>query len=209
MTTRDSRCVFCDELLSGRTTGVWDTAIAETDGYVIVPSKGAVVPGWLLVLSKRHLLCAGELCPDEIERLEETVETAKALVERGFGSATVFEHGPAGPGTALGCGIDHLHMHVVSLPFSLVQAVESIFGQMIWSKVTLPDLARWHRAGSGYAAVQEPNRAMLACRPPSGVRQLLRRAIAQQMGVPHAYDYATHPHTQNVELTLSRLMTST
>ena len=205
MAPKQSRCVFCDQLLSGRKTGAWDTVIAETEDYLIVPSKGALVPGWLLVVGKKHLLCAGELPPEEIQALGEAVETCKALVERSFGSSTIFEHGPAAAGTSLGCGIDHLHIHVVSLPFSLMDAVNSMFGRMVWCPATLDGLAQLHRNGTGYALLQEPDNGMVACRPPLDVRQPLRQAIAQKMGILHAYDYATHPHTRNVELTLNRL----
>jgi hypothetical protein len=62
-----------------------------------------------------------------------------------------------------------------------------------------------HRAGIGYAVVGEPGADMAWFQPPSNIRQPLRRAIANQLGVPGLFDYATHPHVENVLRTLEHL----
>jgi hypothetical protein len=41
--------------------------------------------------------------------------------------------------------------------------------------------------------------------PPAGVRQALRRAIANRLGIPELFDYATHPHVENVLRTLEHV----
>jgi ATP adenylyltransferase len=200
-------CIFCERLLQGSSDTAWDTTIAETDQYIIVPTKGSLVAGWLLVVSKQHFLCSGELQEKEFVSLERAVYLAKEIVEGHFGAATVFEHGPQVPGTSLGCGIDHLHLHVVALNFSLVEAVNSSIQGVTWQGLpNLRSLGPLYRSGIGYAVVGEPHAQLVWFPPPHNVRQPLRRAIANHLGVPERFDYAKHPYTENVLRTLDRVM---
>lgn len=201
--------MFCQGLLRAPLTDAWDTVIAETDDYVIVPTKGSLVPGWVLVVSKRHLLCAGELEKSEFSPLETAIALAKQIVEPHFGAATIFEHGPRALGTSLGCGIDHLHVHVAALKFSLVRAVDYVQPDATWRKIrNLGSLAPLHKSGTGYAMVGEPGADMMWFQPSKHLRQPLRRAIATQIGKPQSFDYASHPHVKNVLRTLNRLQVS-
>ncbi len=205
-TFQKTDCTFCERLVLGSSDAPWDTAIGETDRYVIVPTKGSLVSGWLLVVSKQHALCSGELRSDEFGDLEEAIDLARKIVERHFGEATIFEHGPSASGTSLGCGIDHLHFHVVPLSFSLVKAVDSVAQNAVWKELgDLRNLAGLHRSGVGYAVVGEPGSPLVWFQPPATIRQPLRRAIANQLGIPGCFDYATHPHLNNVLRTLDQV----
>jgi ATP adenylyltransferase len=205
-TRQQDRCVFCERLVSGASASAWDASISETDVYLIVPTKGSLVPGWLLVVSKQHRLCSGELRQSELAGLERAIEVAKEIVEHHFGAATIFEHGPASPGTSLGCGIDHLHFHVAPLKFSLITAVNLVIPSVHWQILKgLGELRSLHGKGVGYATVGEPNADMMWFQPPPGIRQPLRRAIASQLGSPELFDYAAHPHEDNVLRTLEQI----
>jgi ATP adenylyltransferase len=202
-TPEQYRCVFCRELVSGTSNAPWDKPVSETDKYLIVPTKGSLVPGWLLVVSKDHMVCAGELRSPEFRDLEHAIDIAKGIVEQNFGPATVFEHGPALAGTALGCGIDHLHIHVAPLGFSLAESVEFIIPDVFWQSLrTFSQLRALHTAGLGYALIGEPKEEMKWFQPPTGLRQPLRRAIATKLGFPERFDYAAYPHVDNVIRTL-------
>lgn len=199
-------CVLCSNLIGAGSSGPWDTVVNENDQYVIAPTKGSILPGWLLVISKQHMLCAGELDETHIEATFDAIHTAKGLLEPSFGPVTVFEHGPAEPGTPVGCGIDHLHLHVVALPFSLSQSVTSLHPQIVWHSLRdLRDLKALHESRVAYAFVQEPTGLALWCRAPASVRQMFRQAIADALGVPSEYDYSRFPQTENVITTLQRL----
>jgi len=204
--SRQGKCVFCERLLPGLSDDPWDTPLAETDQYLIVPTKGSLVPGWLLVVSKQHALCAGELQLSEFGDLERAILMAKAIVERHFGPATIFEHGPAHNGTSLGCGIDHLHFHVAPLKFSLAAAVDLVVPTAEWRGLAqLQELRSLHLRGLGYAVVIAPEGVIRWFLPPSGIRQPLRRAIASYLGSAKCFDYARYPYTDNVLQTLEQV----
>ena len=153
-----------------------------------------------------HALCSGELEKHAFNGLEQAIGVATEFVERHFGPATIFEHGPRVPGTSLGCGVDHLHFHVAPLKFSLVKAIGSVVPNARWAKLEgLPALRTLHNAGIGYAVVGEPAAHMTWFQPPPNIRQPLRRAIANHLGIPELFDYTAHPHVENVLRTLEHV----
>jgi diadenosine tetraphosphate (Ap4A) HIT family hydrolase len=199
-------CCFCNSLVRGASEAPWDVILRDSGRFIVTPTKGALVPGWLLVVAKRHALCAGMLTADELRELEICLAEARLMVEERFGEATVFEHGPCRPDTSLGCGIDHLHIHVAPLSFSLRKAVDDLFPATEWQLISdFSGTKALFEKGVGYAVVHEPQEQIRWCQPPVGVRQLLRRAIASRLGVPSEFDYAEFPHLPNVMLTLQNL----
>lgn len=201
-------CVFCRDLLAGRSSELWDSIIADRPEFVVVPTKGALVPGWVLVVSKRHLLCSGALGSTQaVDAALSAVDAARNLVERKFGRATVFEHGPTDAGTALGCGVDHLHFHVAPLRESLKDAVGKLFPATNWRPLaSWAELSPIHSNGIPYIAVQEPGDSLYWSAPPDGVRQPLRRAVASAIGAAGMFDYNVHPHADNVAATVRMLV---
>jgi diadenosine tetraphosphate (Ap4A) HIT family hydrolase len=184
----------------------WDTTLYESERYFIAPTRGALIPGWLLVVSKRHALCSGAATLDESRELRDCLEVARKMVRTSFFEPTIFEHGPSHAGSPLGCGVDHLHIHVAPLNFSLKTAVSAQFPATEWK--SLPDISytkTLFSKGVGYGLIQEPKQNIYWCTPPVGVRQFLRRAIASEIGKPDQFDYAAYPQILNVNLTLKAL----
>jgi ATP adenylyltransferase len=194
-----SGCPLCVHVLQRQSGDPWDQAIAETPDYVIVPTKGALVAGWLLVVSREHVLCTGALHDQRrMSSLRSAIDVAKELVETRFGPATIFEHGPVMHGTPVGCGVDHLHIHVAPLPTSIRACAQELY-PTTWNRIGAWDqLTAVHTAGVPYIAVQEPGDALYWAVAPSNVRQPLRRAAARAVGVEEQFDYNVHPQRENV-----------
>jgi len=207
MSPEQSHCCFCQTLDTTGGSAPWDTVLHDSGNFLIVPTKGALVPGWLLVIAKRHALCAGALSGSELDELTRCLATASSLVQENFGVPTIFEHGPSKAGTSLGCGIDHLHLHVAPLKFSLRKAVSDRFPHVKWQPLHNISATRsLFESRTGYGLVKEPTEeTMYWCSPPVGVTQIFRRAIAAQIDIPDEFDYRTHPQVSNVTQTLALL----
>src|SRR6266478_5711524 len=132
MNPKQTHCCFCQNLKTAGASAPWDTVLYDSGNFAIVPTKGALVPGWLLVVAKRHALCVGALSNPELDELKSCLASARNLVQKNFGAPTIFEHGPSLAGTTLGCGIDHVHVHVAPLAFSLRKAVNNRFPMVEW-----------------------------------------------------------------------------
>lgn len=200
-------CAYCTGLLASPGAVPWNQVLHDGGDFIVAPSKGSIVPGWLLVVAKRHVLCAGALASSELEALTSTLRKARAAVQQEYGNVTLFEHGPSSRASELGCGIDHMHLHVVPLPFSLMKAVDELFPGMQWfGAYGLEHSRLMHASGRGYIAIKEPHSPKwVFAEPVSPTRQMVRQAIAHTLGKPSEFDYATHPFTPNVVETIEVL----
>jgi ATP adenylyltransferase len=200
-------CAFCNPQFAEGIRGC-DTVVDDRDGFVTMPSLGAIVPGWLLVISREHHLCSAALDRAKRKLLFESVENAVALLSRSFSAPTVFEPGPASPGTPVGCGIDHLHMHLAPLSSSLTKQCTELYGTEWRPLQHEDDLSALHREGASYLSVREPETGWLWAFPPDGVRQPLRRANTHMLRMPGRFDYRKDFFEENIAFTLKELLSA-
>jgi ATP adenylyltransferase len=201
-------CRFCAEVVSTPTSSEtpWNTPLYETANFLVLPSLGAIVEGWLLVLPKNHSLCLGSLDSALLEELKDLTDKLRPALSAAFSyKPTVFEHGPSHPKSVLGCGIDHAHLHLVPLEFKLssshrVQNLE-------WEGITddLASLSASYQKGAEYLLLWEPDSQPVLSINPAAPSQFFRRAIAEVLLAPHQFDYRTHPFTERVLSTIARL----
>jgi len=70
-----------------------DTPILETDNFVVLPSLGSIVPGWLLIVPKSPTNRIADIDPATRIEFEDLVERSKRLVEARYGACYLFENG--------------------------------------------------------------------------------------------------------------------
>lgn len=201
-------CPFCDTRYQfvPELSDVWDTVLSRNDNSFLVPTKGSLLPGWLLVVSRDHLPCLGALDGSNLADLLAHASEAAELLTSAFSAPTIFEHGPANPSSKLTCGVNHLHLHVASLPFSLQDAMLDLFPTITWRLCpSLETLQEIHHAGDEYLYLQEPgcSARMAVVKQPQS--QMFRKAIAAALGIPRKWNYTEYPLRLNAEITLSRL----
>ncbi len=203
-------CSFCEKLRHDcqiRLSNPWDQHIFSTPECVAMPTRGAMVPGWMLVSPRRHFLSIGAMDKSLFPEFEAVVEDVVAAIEDCFGPTVRFEHGPACGGQAVGCGVDHAHLHVVPTRFDLLNQVNDMFSEALtWKKVTGITATR-EVASRGLSYLYFHSAAMgsvIATHPAFG-SQLFRRALASCLGRPKRYDWRDDPETSNVNLTVSAL----
>lgn len=58
-------CCLCSISVADAPRQSWDNPVFESRNFVVVPSLGSLVEGWMLLLPKKHLLSMGAL-PEEL-----------------------------------------------------------------------------------------------------------------------------------------------
>ena len=117
----------------------WDQVLHETDHFVVVPTVGALVEGWLLIITKQPYLCMGGMPTGEFHELSSLKELVCSVLSECYGDITVFEHGPSQPGQGVGCGVDHAHLHVLPAICQLTQGVPAVTKAVLeWDPVEGP-----------------------------------------------------------------------
>jgi len=206
-------CKYCSTLFGSQhhkaNNQPWNEILWESDNFVIVPTLGAIVEGWLLIISKEHYVCMGAIEKDLHTELEEAINLAATAVSSLYGRSTIFEHGPCQQGLELGCGIDHAHMHVLPLQFNLRNAAKMSpeMGMFDWVQVesTFCQLSQLHRLGASYMYIQEQGKPGYYCMAKQAPCQSLRRIIARKLDVAERYDYNKYPFRENVANTIARM----
>ena len=202
----DNSCAFCSKFGPARAPSrVWyDEVITQSGHFVVVPALGALVEGYVLVVSMLHDTCVAHLSDARLTELQSLLGEVRTIVSQQYGGVIVFEHGPALPLSSGGSCIDHAHLHVVPTEIR----VDSLLApQLRFVEMgDLSELRRFRRAGRPYVALQTQE-GHLYCADATGVgSQFMRRLLAQQLGRPDECDYAVFPEYANMRATLRTLV---
>lgn len=198
-----SSCRFCSYLENGIEDERW-TIVAETEHLVAVPSVGPLVPGWLLVMPKEHVLSFGALDADTLAVLMADVHRIAAAWEDVFGPLTWLEHGPAEDHISAGCGIDHAHMHLVPTgQLDLLAAARGQLPNLVFHEVSGPEAAADPvTRGDSYLYLRTTDGCSWLATSRDIPSQAFRRVIACQQGRPDQYDWKAFPHLDALEIAL-------
>jgi len=101
-------CKFCQKF-GGATGGdqIADHILFESDNFVVVPTIGSIVPGWLLVVPRSHFLSVGSYSAARFQEFVKIQEAAAEALRECFGPVSCFEHGAVREREPVGCGVDH------------------------------------------------------------------------------------------------------
>jgi len=182
----------------------WNIPLVQTASFVALPSLGAIVPGWVLIVPRIRSVNLAALTPAQRQDLAELRSTIVETLSAHFdGEIFEFEHGPATAGGLLGCGVDQAHLHVAPLHFDLLDAIAGV--SQVASVETADEHDPWAavRAGADYwmARHVRTNTSLIAY-PDTPISQGIRKIVAAHAGDQAAWNYRTHPHLEHVYETI-------
>lgn len=197
-------CRFCNAPKCG--TNPWDRILWETEHFLVVPSKGGFVPGWLMLIPKMHVLSMAQLPSSLSIEFEALFAEVCYQLQCAFGVATAFEHGASQPNTTFGCGIDHAHLHVVPLPrhLDLKAIAEEALNQNFSTDLPSPC--------HPYLRIRDPrDMAWYTLEPKATIpRQFFRQIIwRSSQWIAPSYDYDEAPCDVQVRATIATLTANT
>lgn len=203
-------CGMCLGFEAGGLEKLWNRPLLESPNFVVLPSLGALVEGWLLLLPRDHVLCMGALSEKLAAEMQEVKRLIYLTLQQAYDNIWAFEHGPSRENTSLGCGVDHAHLHLVPVEFDLQNAVTPFLPcGVTWSEGSLEECRDAFVRGEDYLYLQRPNNMGCIATHPGFGSQLFRRAIAQEVGRPHEFDWRKYPQLPNVTLTAEKVRSLT
>ena len=112
---KQETCPFCNIDYED----VSNTIIEETDNFIIVPSKGSLVVGYLLIFPKKYITSMNELSKFEKQELENLIYKYREKFNSLFGKyPIIFEHGTSRQDDSnSSSSITHAHCHIVNHNF--------------------------------------------------------------------------------------------
>jgi diadenosine tetraphosphate (Ap4A) HIT family hydrolase len=207
--TSSNDCEFCDEIAGGSANSFAAryahelesrTILEETD-FKLLPSLGQIVPGYLLLVSKRHYRALADMSLEELRGAESLKRHLVTRLYPTYGDYLFFEHG-ARTSASGGCGISHAHLHAVPFP-SDKDPVEDLIQTFAFEEVSnFPDLKSIHpeRSYLYYEAVCGGRYVFYPEFIPS---QYIRRLLAEALGI-QSWDWRQYGREERLLTTLSR-----
>lgn len=192
-----------DWILRGAPQGpdeIFDEDLACYTEAAVIPTRGALVVGWVLIVPRTPCLSIAELKQPDRVRLLAIADEVSARISAHVGTSVIFEHGPKRAGTVVGCGVDQAHLHVVGgAPDLLDNLVEQV-DEVEWSGVEYADPWATVPLDSDYLMIRNCDQAVRAF-VDNPVSQRLRRALAEVVGRGDEWDYRSHPNASNARRT--------
>lgn len=199
-------CRLCSELKSPSSAKTWNQPLFESHNFVAVPSIGALVEGWILLVPKRHFLSFGAVPDCLLEEMKEFKSFLCSALNECYGAVVAFEHGPSAASRTVGCGVDHAHLHLVPLEFDLAAAVSPFLpNDASWKSAEVEACQDAYDRGDDYLYLEQPiGKGRIVTHENFG-SQLFRRAIAAETCVPDQYNWREHEQLSTVLATIQGL----
>lgn len=173
---------------------------------VIVPTLGMIVPNWFLIIPELHTFNFAQQTLAAREELAVLAATITDAVAVSGDELLVFEHGARHAGSAVGCGLDHAHLHLVVAPSALVNTIWSAMEgdlEAEQKETALDGLYQSIDAEQPYYMAWRSGRRVLEQPARQEVSQRFRRIIAAAAGVPDQWNYREHPFHDNISNTIA------
>jgi ATP adenylyltransferase len=184
-------------------TEPWNVPLIESPNFMVFPSLGALVEGWVLLVPKQHFLSIGALPDSLISEMQQLKETVCRQLQQNYGTVSAFEHGPGQKQRKVGCGVDHAHLHILPADFDLSGAVSPYLpAGARWSAANLAECRAAVNHGEDYLYLEQPIGNVRIVRHQDLGSQLFRRAIAAHLGAPDEFDWRDNPQMENVKQTI-------
>jgi diadenosine tetraphosphate (Ap4A) HIT family hydrolase len=198
-------CPFCDVDDPKFRAKEENTVLIETDNFIVVPTRGSFVPGYLLIVTKRHFINFGQLPNRLFAEFRHVHHTAREHVRSAYGPVITFEHGGNGGFSDRGGScIEHAHMHIVPYADDPWGLVEPDYTCKRTDTQTWPQHLR---ENTGYIYLESDSAAArIYYASPDFPRQYLRRRLCARLGgeLRDKWHYDLYPFEQKIAETVER-----
>jgi hypothetical protein len=170
-----NHCVFCDRKMFE------ERLVVETESFNVIATLGQITNGgYVLIVPKNHVECAGAMNRAELSDLMSLMSVVRVLVEKEYGPAIVFEHG------IVGQTIPHAPARI-----DLTEKIKKDFPDSATRILgEAGEIARLHRKKRApYLLWESSDGDLYSCWNPPAPRQYLRIAAAELLGVPERADW--------------------
>jgi hypothetical protein len=176
----------------------------DSPNFVVIPSLGGFIEGWLLVVPRRHDLNLRQLPAEYRSEFDRLVQRTHNRLRDLYGPTIAFEHGPRCIGDPAGCTVDHAHLHVVPFGAAIREAVEAEAGGALHleSVRSLFESVPGHDHES-YIFLEEPSGERYLGFASNIQSQLVRRVLARSRGRGRNFDWREDLALESVSRTVA------
>ena len=201
-------CLFCYKFESASAADepddIYDSVLLEARDFVLVPDRGSILPGYLLLIPRDHFLAMSCVPERMLKPLDELTGLVRRFhAESGLGETTMFEHGSCAEHNRAGGCIAHAHWHIVPakfpfpFPLNAYRSYRDFYE--LWKDGAVKRPYQLMINETGRCHVHLGDSFSNGRQVPS---QFFRRHLAQAVGVPEQWDFHLNCHQENVAQTI-------
>jgi ATP adenylyltransferase len=191
-------CEFCNL----DKTKITNTIIEEYPNFYIKVSLGALVEGYVLIISKRHICSMRELNQEEKIEYINIIKKYRDLFFNKYDQfPIIFEHGTSRKENVSASSIVHAHTHIVNHNF---KNEKSILERLKLKQIDDYCLERNDKSYIFYMNSMGNQYITYEFEP---ISQMMRIYIAKDLEIQNKYDWKKYPFTENVIQTIKKLLT--
>lgn len=213
----DLSCGFCVEIHDMDTennlfkrvispqTGLMSRYVYEDGTFVVMPTLGAFVEGYVMIVSKEHYDCVGKMPAEDIARLEVLMEEITDRIKRVYGTGVIcFEHGAVSCANKFGGCLNHAHVHLVPCASSLIEEIRE-YDLKVEPLASLAQLRELGNEGRPYLFFRDTGGEQYLITGEFIVSQFFRQLVAARMGLDQKWDWRENLYLDNVFKTVKGL----
>lgn len=190
------RCTFCylDK------TKIYNTILEETDNFIVVPTLGSLVDGYILIVSKKHLYNMNELSKKEKQEYFNLIDKYRNLFNKIYKKyPIVFEHGTSkNIINESASSVVHAHTHIVNHNYK--------YENDILTKLNFK--TNIINKDKNYIFYISPINKKYITYNFEPVSQLMRIMIAKDLGFENKYNWRKEPFLENIISTIDNIKKS-
>lgn len=189
-------CVFCNIDKS------WpeNTIIDESENFIVLPSIGALVDGYLMIVSKKHINSMSELKENERIEYELLIEKYRNKFKKIYNKfPIIFEHGsPINNSDMKASSVIHAHTHIVNYEFiDENQVIKKLNFERI------DNLNYLSRKQNYIMYINQKNIYYISYNFES-ISQMMRKIIAKDLGYEDKFDWKKEKFIENINSTIKK-----
>lgn len=183
---------------------IHNTVLFESDNFLVIPSIGSIVEGWLLIIPKEQYISMGALNNIVFAELEQLIEKIGEMVFKRYGNYVVFENGAYSKNKLVGCGVDYAHVHIVPTDLNLMKEIETKFDiHYQWDSIDSIRISKTYIENQmPYLYYRNQAKESFITTSNDIPSQLFRKTIAISRGIGEKYDWKEFPFIENVVKTI-------
>ncbi len=187
----------------------FNTTILESENFRVIPTLGAMVEGWMLLIPKDHYINLASLPESHKVEFENLVDNTRKLISNQYNSSVIcFEHGAKDIYSEVGCTVDYAHLHILPFQFDLIKGLNELFQiKYDWqSLVSILDIAKNPKFNlKDYLLYLNDSGELKVAFGDTIPSQLFRKVIAKYLNQSEKFDWRIYPFNENIKNTIIRI----
>lgn len=177
-----------------------NTLIEETNNFFVIPTKGSLCEGYVLIISKQHYNNMTDTSPDKKLELTSLINKYRRLFKVKFGKyPIIFEHGENLDNNSSN-SVSHAHIHIVNHNY---MHEEDLIKNMNFIQVDKANF--FNKINSSYISYISPNEKYYISTNYLRKPQQMRIYIACDLGFENKYNWKQYNFEDNIFKTINAL----